>query len=650
MSTVRPKINFVSIFVLNLISKKMKKLYFLLACLLTISSFGQVFSEDFNYADNALLSANGWTAFSGAGTASVDVGASNGLNYTGYSGTTGFTASAVGNAARLDTTGEDVNKNFTTSVTSGSLYYTFLVNVTSGNAGYFAGLLSAGTTFSNRVFVKPSTVSGKVNFGLSNTGTATYATTPTDFDLNTTYLIIVKYDVTTTGNASMWIKATGVPATEAAAGTPEVTVSGTVPATVSGFFLRQYDVAQNLTIDGIRIYSTWFNATPCSLVLNNETRTCNATTLSLDTYTTTIPFTGGGTATYTMSATSGTISGDNPSTAATGNIIISGVSEGTNNTLTISGGCNIVKTITAPECKPINTLPFTDSFPYTVGNSLNNEQKWSILNTGDNIVASTGNLNYTGITSGGNSISFGGAGAESKTLFTNTTTGSINARMLVSVTDISGITADLTGAYFAILTDNASSLTNARLWVRKNGTQIQYGIGAATTDVVWDATLYATGTTQYLVLGYDFSNNTVFLCVNPTIGGTTAPTATYTPTAAITGVGGFVFRQDSATLTPTAITVDELTIDTALNFTLSNQSFSQIDGLKMYPNPAKNNLFIETALNSDINVSIINVLGKEVINSKVSNNAVTISGLTPGMYIVKITEEGKTSTKKLIIE
>jgi hypothetical protein len=87
-----------------------------------------------------------------------------------------------------------------------------------------------------------------------------------------------------------------------------------------------------------------------------------------------------------------------------------------------------------------------------------------------------------------------------------------------------------------------------------------------------------------------------------------------------------------------------------INVPLSASSFSQIDGLKMYPNPAKNNLFIETALNSDINVSIINVLGKEVINSKVSNNAVNISGLTPGMYIVKITEEGNTSTKKLIIE
>lgn len=83
---------------------------------------------------------------------------------------------------------------------------------------------------------------------------------------------------------------------------------------------------------------------------------------------------------------------------------------------------------------------------------------------------------------------------------------------------------------------------------------------------------------------------------------------------------------------------------------LSSSSFSQIDGLKMYPNPAKNNLFIETALNSDINVSIVNMLGKEVVNANVVNNSVNVSNLTSGIYIVKITEEGKTSTKKLIIE
>ena len=624
----------------------MKKIYALLFCVITTISFGQVLSDDFNYADNALLTANGWTAHSGT-AAPIDVGTSNGLNYTGYSGTTGFTASAIGNAARLDNTGEDVNKAFSTPITSGDLYVSFLVNVTTAVDGYFLSLGTGTNTFFARFFAKPSATSGKINFGIGNS-TATYSST--DFDPNTTYLAVIKYGVSTSGPVSLWIIPASIPVSEASAGVPTATSTGSGGASVAGVYLRQYSATQNITIDGLRVYPTWFNTTACPLSLSTEVAVCNATTFSLDSYTTTIPFTGGGTATYTMSVTTGTISGDNPSTATTGNIIISGVTEGTNNTLTISGGCNIVKTITAPECKPINTLPFSDSFPYTVGNSLNNEQKWSILNTGDNIVAATGNLNYTGITSTGNSISFGGAGAESKTLFTNTTAGSINARMLISVTDISGITTDLNGSYFAILTDNASSITNARLWVRKNGTQIQYGIGAATTDVVWDAALYATATTQYLVLGYDFSNNTVFLCVNPTIGGTTAPTATYTPTAAITGLGGFVFRQDSATLTPTVITIDELTIDSALNFTLANQSFSQIDGLKVYPNPVSNGvLHIESDLNTERTISLFDVIGKQVLSTTTSNNTINIAALNSGVYILKITEGGKTATRKLVI-
>ena len=153
------------------------------------------------------------------------------------------------------------------------------------------------------------------------------------------------------------------------------------------------------------------------------------------------------------------------------------------------------------------------------------------------------------------------------------------------------------------------------------------------------------------MLGYEFSNKTVFLCVNPTIGGTTASTATYTPTAAITGIGGFVFRQDSATSTPTVITIDELTIDSALNFTLANQSFSQIDGLKVYPNPVSNGvLHVESNLNSERTISLFDVLGKQVISTTTSNTTINIANLNSGIYIVKITEGGKTATKKLVVK
>ncbi|MFT3918885.1 hypothetical protein [Cloacibacterium sp.] len=114
----------------------MRKLYLLLLILITSWSFGQILSDDFNYSDNALLSANGWTAFSGAGSQAVDVGTSNGLVYAGYSGISGFAGAAEGNAARLDNNGEDVNRTFTAK-TSGTIYYSFLMKVSSASEGIF---------------------------------------------------------------------------------------------------------------------------------------------------------------------------------------------------------------------------------------------------------------------------------------------------------------------------------------------------------------------------------------------------------------------------------------------------------------------------------------------------------------------------------
>jgi hypothetical protein len=84
--------------------------------------------------------------------------------------------------------------------------------------------------------------------------------------------------------------------------------------------------------------------------------------------------------------------------------------------------------------------------------------------------------------------------------------------------------------------------------------------------------------------------------------------------------------------------------------TLSTQSNS-IDGLTMYPNPLKGNtLYFTSTANADMSVQIYDVLGKEVTNSKVMNNTINVSGLNTGVYIVKVTEEGKTATRKLVIQ
>ena len=235
------------------------------------TAWGQLItSDDFNYADNSLLTSNGWTAHSGGGTAPITVGASNGLTYPGYLG------SGIGNAAKLIDTGEDDSKTFT-AVTTGILYYSCLVKVDVVSAGFFVHLLNASTTFAARIFVQTS--GGGFNFGISNSSTGTFGSTV--FTLGTTYLCVVKYDVSTTGACSLWVFSSGVPASEIAAGTPEITNTGSGQASISAFALRQYSATQNYTIDGIRVGTTW-NDAPLPVELDSFTALAHASKVELN--------------------------------------------------------------------------------------------------------------------------------------------------------------------------------------------------------------------------------------------------------------------------------------------------------------------------------------------------------------------------------
>ena len=587
-----PKINFVSIFVPNLIFKKMKKIYFLLSCLIAVTSFGQtIYTENFGTpASTTLITAyTGWQAstpiaYSGSG----DVRTSSAS--TGYVG-----ASGSGNVFLTSTIGKNL-------IISGINTSTFTASDIQLSFGY-----TTNSTTTQLVVEK-------------STDGSTWA------------------PITFTNNANTSWNLVTIP-------------GGQIPSSTTLSLRFTQPATAQMRVDDIKLAAV---SASCTLVLGTPVIACVASTSALDNYTVTIPFTGGATGTYAITAAGATITGDNPSTAVTGSVILTYNEStlGTSSVVIASGPtCTFSFNITSPDsCIGTNTVPVNEPFNYTIGTSLNFSQMWKNTSVGsDEILAVAGNLSYTGITATGNSVALAGTGSDTLLPFTDTTSGAIYASFLIKVTDLTGIS--LTGSTYFATFSNATNVYSGKIWIKTNGTQFQYGISAttATADIVWSPNLYNVNTTQYLVLGYNFTNNLLALYENPTIGGSASATVSATPATALTSIANFVFRQDSATSTP-AMTLDELRITTTPNFTLSNQSFSQIDGLKMYPNPAKNNLFIETALNSDINVSIINVLGKEVINSKVSNNVVTISGLTPGMYIVKITEEGKTSTKKLIIE
>ena len=90
---------------------------------------------------------------------------------------------------------------------------------------------------------------------------------------------------------------------------------------------------------------------------------------------------------------------------------------------------------------------------------------------------------------------------------------------------------------------------------------------------------------------------------------------------------------------------------TAINTCSLSVKQNSIAGLNIYPNPVKNgNLYITSNSSNAKTVAVYDILGKQVLNSKTSNNAVSVANLKSGAYIVKVTEDGKTDTRKLIIE
>jgi len=427
-----------------------------------------------------------------------------------------------------------------------------------------------------------------------------------------------------------------------------ITISTGIPSTANlRIRFTQTVTNSQFRIDDVKLTNV---SSSCALSLGTATTACVASTLALDNYTVSIPFTGGGTATYTINAVNGTVGGDNPSTTAEGTIVVT-YTEGTNYDIEITGGtCILEVTGNSPECKTVNPLPVNEPFNYTVGSELNASQMWTNASVGsDNVLVATGNLNYAGITSSGNHVSFAGTGSDPRLPFTETTSGQLYASFLTSITDITGVTGT---TYFAVLNETSNAFTVARIYLRNDGTQYQFGISPTTSaaDIVWSNNLYNVGSTQYLVLAYDFDTNILSLFENPTISGTASPSLTVTPATAIANLAGFIIRQDNATGTP-AMLIDELTISATPNFTLSTSSFNAIDGLTMYPNPLKGNtLNLTSTANAAMSVQIFDVLGKEVLKSNVTNNAVNVSGLNAGVYIVKVTEEGKTATRKLVIQ
>ncbi len=243
----------------------MKK-YTLLSLILTLiliagvrpsGSCQLLLEENFDYPAGDLLTNHGWTAHSGAGTQPVTV-TSPGLTFTGYAG------SGTGNAALSDNTGEDVNRVFAVQ-SAGTVYTAFMVNVTTTAAGYFFHLGGdpIGSTFRGKVFMDATNHFG-VSMG-SNTGTFAASS----FTNNTTYVLVLKYEVVVGTNndiVSLFIFDSTLPLTEPA--TPAIgplTDAAMTDINPGSVAIRQFLATQNIILDGIRVGTTWSDVLPSAV-------------------------------------------------------------------------------------------------------------------------------------------------------------------------------------------------------------------------------------------------------------------------------------------------------------------------------------------------------------------------------------------------
>lgn len=76
----------------------------------------------------------------------------------------------------------------------------------------------------------------------------------------------------------------------------------------------------------------------------------------------------------------------------------------------------------------------------------------------------------------------------------------------------------------------------------------------------------------------------------------------------------------------------------------------EIEGFGVYPNPAKNSITINTKAGAVKKVSVYNILGNQVIKKTIKEKELDVSNLNSGVYFLRVEENGKIATQKLIVE
>jgi hypothetical protein len=349
---------------------------------------------------------------------------------------------------------------------------------------------------------------------------------------------------------------------------------------------------------------------PCDLQLDTLSTLCDGTT----SYDVTIPFTGGGTSTYTLTATEGTIGGDDPSSVATGNITITGVTAGTDIVFTAVGdslnsSCNLTRNISSPACGTVTCAP--------VGSIIITEV---MQNPGFGINDSEGEWFEV----------------------YNTTANDI----------------DVQGWEFKDETSTSEGFTVASsVIIPANG----YALFAVSSDISVNGGL---PTPDYVYSGLSLGNGTDGIIIH--CSGTDIDAVIWDNGNTFPDPNGASMVLDPTKLNETdnddGANWHEETVNTygtgqfgtpkAPNSAPAAINDNELEGFNVYPNPTNETLFVNTLNSNNKTIELFSIIGKKVYNNNTSNTNFTInvSKLNSGLYILKVSDGTFTSVKKIVVK
>ena len=261
--------------------KKRTTLLALICSLCLSANANLIFTENFNYTLGNLYNQGGWVKYAKQAEDPIQV-VNTPLTYAGYQTAASGYAVKIGSS---NTNGEDLKKHIGHLVnTNGNVAYIgALLNVSAVGTNYFLAVcdsafaaFSDGTSPSEKIklYAMAGSAEGKFKFALGK-GNAAYVATEAEYDLNTTYLVVIKYEfVVASGDESstktddpLYLFVNPALTAEPSTSTAVATINGDTYGSdiawrgANAIELKQGQTSSKtcptITIDNIRIATTW---------------------------------------------------------------------------------------------------------------------------------------------------------------------------------------------------------------------------------------------------------------------------------------------------------------------------------------------------------------------------------------------------------